>query len=396
MQAYFGKYGGQYVAETLVGPLDELEKVYLEAIKDESFQRELHDLLVSFVGRETPMTLLSELSESLGGAKIYAKREDLAHTGAHKINNALAQALLAKRMGKSRIVAETGAGQHGVATATACAKLGLKCVVYMGSVDAERQAPNVQRMKLLGADFRPVDRGSKTLKDAINEAIRDWITNVKDTHYLLGSAVGPHPFPTIVAEFQSVIGRESRTYFLKHFGSLPDLVVACVGGGSNAIGMFKPFVDDQAVELVGVQAGGTDLSAIGHHSSPLLKGTPGILHGSMSKLLQSKDGQVLETHSLAPGLDYPAVGPEHCHLQDIGRAQYVSVSDDECLDAFQILCAKEGILAALETSHAVSYAIKRAPQMTQDKKILISLSGRGDKDLTFAIKAIEKRKGSPL
>jgi tryptophan synthase beta chain len=295
-------------------------------------------------------------------------------------------------MGKGRIVAETGAGQHGVATATACAKLGLSSVIYMGAVDAERQAPNVQRMKLLGADFRLVTRGSQTLKDAINEAMGDWITNVEDTHYLLGSAVGPHPFPSIVAHFQSIIGQESRRYFQDKIGRLPDLVVACVGGGSNAIGMFKPFVDDASVRLVGVQAGGTDFGE-GHHSSPLLKGRPGILHGCVSKLLQNEDGQILPTHSIAPGLDYPAVGPEHCHLQDIGRAEYVSVNDDECLNAFQSLCALEGILPALESAHGLAYIIKVAPSMSKDKTILLNLSGRGDKDLSSAMRAIEERVG---
>ncbi len=386
----FGPYGGQFVPETLMPALIELEQAFVDAQKDPAFRKEFEGLLASFVGRPTPLTYAKRLSEQLGGAQIYLKREDLAHTGAHKINNALGQALLVKRMGKKRVVAETGAGQHGVASATAAALLGLECVVYMGSVDIARQEPNVFRMKLLGAEVRPVESGTKTLKDAINEAIRDWVTNVGDTHYLLGSALGPHPYPTIVREFQSVIGIEAREQMLRDVGRLPDTVIACVGGGSNAIGVFSGFVDDEHVELIGVEAGGSGIFS-GKHAARFgdaTKARVGVIHGTRTYVLQDEDGQIAETHSVSAGLDYAAVGPEHAMMRDSERAFYTSATDTEALDAFQVLCHTEGIIPALESSHAVAEVIKRAPTMRKDQVILVNLSGRGDKDLNTVIKEL--------
>jgi tryptophan synthase beta chain len=384
----FGPYGGQFVPETLMPALIELEEAFVSARQDPEFIREFDGLMASFVGRPTPLTYAKRLSEKLGGAQIYLKREDLAHTGAHKINNALGQALLVKRMGKERIVAETGAGQHGVASATAAALLGLECVVYMGVVDIARQEPNVFRMKLLGAEVRPVTSGTQTLKDAINEAIRDWVTNVRDTHYLLGSALGPHPYPTIVREFQSVIGREAREQMLADVGRLPDMVIACVGGGSNAIGVFSVFVDDEQVELIGVEAGGSGIDT-GKHAARFgdpSRGRVGVIHGTRTYVLQDEDGQIAETHSVSAGLDYAAVGPEHALLRDNERAFYTSATDEEALNAFQTLCHTEGIIPALESSHAVAEVIKRAPMMRKDQVVLVNLSGRGDKDLNTVIK----------
>ncbi len=386
----FGPYGGQFVPETLMPALIELEREFVSARNDPAFNAEFDKLMASFVGRPTPLTYAKRLSEKLGGAQIYLKREDLAHTGAHKINNALGQALLVKRMGKRRIVAETGAGQHGVASATVAALLGLECVVYMGVVDIARQEPNVFRMKLLGAEVRPVTSGTQTLKDAINEAIRDWVTNVGDTHYLLGSALGPHPYPTIVREFQSVIGREAREQMLMDAGRLPDTVIACVGGGSNAIGVFSGFVNDEAVELIGVEAGGSGIAS-GKHAARFgdpSKGRVGVIHGTRTYVLQDEDGQIAETHSVSAGLDYAAVGPEHAMLCDNERAFYTSATDAEALNAFQVLCHTEGIIPALESSHAVAEVIKRAPTMRKDQVILVNLSGRGDKDLNTVIKEI--------
>eukprot|EP01135_Chromosphaera_perkinsii_P006891 Nk52_evm46s621 gene=Nk52_evmTU46s621 len=376
----FGEYGGRYVPEMLVEALDELEDIYLNAIKDPEFIKEIESYY-SYVGRPTPLHMAERLTESAGGARIWLKREDLNHTGAHKINNAIGQALLAKRIGKSRMVAETGAGQHGVATATVCAKLNLKLVVYMGAEDVRRQSLNVFRMKLLGAEVVPVTSGSKTLKDAVNEAMRDWVTNIRDTHYLLGSAVGPHPFPTIVRHFQSIIGKESREQMLEKAGKLPDAVVACVGGGSNAIGMFHPFVNDPSVKLYGTEAGGFGVGT-GKHSSKLVAGKPGVLHGARSYLLQEEGtGQIMETHSISAGLDYPGVGPEHCFLKDSGRAEYVSVDDKQALEGFELLSREEGIIPALESAHAVYYAHKLAKSMPKDSDLLICVSGRGDKDI---------------
>ncbi|HEY3476151.1 MAG TPA: tryptophan synthase subunit beta, partial [Anaerolineales bacterium] len=378
----FGPYGGQFVPETLMPALIELEEAFVSARQDPEFIREFDGLMASFVGRPTPLTYAKRLSEKLGGAQIYLKREDLAHTGAHKINNALGQALLVKRMGKERIVAETGAGQHGVASATAAALLGLECVVYMGVVDIARQEPNVFRMKLLGAEVRPVTSGTQTLKDAINEAIRDWVTNVRDTHYLLGSALGPHPYPTMVREFQSVIGREAREQMLADVGRLPDMVIACVGGGSNAIGVFSVFVDDEQVELIGVEAGGSGIDT-GKHAARFgdpSRGRVGVIHGTRTYVLQDEDGQIAETHSVSAGLDYAAVGPEHALLRDNERAFYTSATDEEALNAFQTLCHTEGIIPALESSHAVAEVIKRAPMMRKDQVVLVNLSGRGGKD----------------
>ena len=389
----FGPYGGQFVPETLMPALIELEREFVSARNDPAFNAEFDKLMASFVGRPTPLTYAKRLSEKLGGAQIYLKREDLAHTGAHKINNALGQALLVKRMGKKRIVAETGAGQHGVASATAAALLGLECVVYMGSVDIARQEPNVFRMKLLGAEVRPVESGTKTLKDAINEAIRDWVTNVRDTHYLLGSALGPHPYPTIVREFQSVIGREAREQMLMDAGRLPDTVIACVGGGSNAIGVFSGFVNDEAVELIGVEAGGSGIAS-GKHAARFgdaTKARVGVIHGTRTYVLQDEDGQIAETHSVSAGLDYAAVGPEHAMLRDTERAFYTSATDEEALNAFQTLCHTEGIIPALESSHAIAEVIKKAPTMRKDQVILVNLSGRGDKDLNTVIKELSDR-----
>ena len=379
----FGRYGGQFVPETLMPALDELEAAYIEARADPRFMREYEGLLATYVGRPTPLTYASRLSQRLGGAQIYLKREDLAHTGAHKINNALGQALLAKRMGKRRVVAETGAGQHGVASATAAALLGLECVVYMGVVDMARQQPNVFRMKLLGAELRPVETGSQTLKDAINDAIRDWVTHVADTHYLLGSALGPHPYPTIVRDFQAVIGKEARAQMLAQTGRLPDACVACVGGGSNAIGLFQAFRETEEVALIGVEAAGAGLET-GQHAARFAdpaRGRLGVLHGTHTFVLQTEDGQIADTHSISAGLDYAAVGPEHAFLRETERAVYTCITDAEALAAFSMLCQTEGIIPALESAHAVAEAIRRAPAMRPDQILLVNLSGRGDKDL---------------
>lgn len=388
----YGRFGGQYIPEILMPAVHELEHAYRIAREDASFQQEFAFLLRTYVGRPTPLTFAARLSAELGGAQIYLKREDLAHTGAHKINNALGQALLAKRMGKRRLVAETGAGQHGVAAATAAALLGMECVVYMGSVDMERQQPNVQRMRLLGAQVCAVESGSRTLKDAVNEAIRDWVTNVHNTHYLLGSALGPHPYPQMVREFQSVIGREARQQMMERTGRLPDVCVACVGGGSNAIGLFSAFLDEPSVRLIGVEAGGQGIFSRRHaarFSDPSL-GRPGVLHGTFTYLLQDEDGQVLNTHSISAGLDYPAVGPEHAFLYESGRVLYTSAEDGEALQAFQKLARSEGILPALESSHALAEAIRLAPEMQPDRILLVNLSGRGDKDLDTVVRALEE------
>lgn len=379
---YFGAFGGRYVPEVLVPALDELECAYEEAVEDHVFRTELEGLLADYVGRPTPLMLASNLTRHAGGASIYLKREDLAHTGAHKINNALGQALLARRMGKIRVVAETGAGQHGVASATACALLDLECIVYMGRNDMERQSPNVDRMQLLGAKVCPVDAGSRTLKDAINEAIRDWVSHVDSTYYLLGSALGPHPYPRIVRDFQTVIGRETRRQVVEHIGRLPDLLIACVGGGSNAIGLFHPFLDDD-VAMVGVEAGGQGLTG-GFHAARFSDpnhGRVGVLHGTRTYLLQDNDGQVLPTHSISAGLDYPAVGPEHSYLRDIERIEYTSVTDAEALTAFGLLSQSEGIIPALESAHAVAESVRRAAGMPANDVVVVNLSGRGDKDL---------------
>ncbi len=373
----FGDFGGRYIPETLMPAIAELESAYRRAASDAAFQRELDDLLANYVGRPTPLTLAANLSEMLG-PRIYLKREDLLHTGAHKINAALAQALLARRMGKSRIVAETGAGQHGVATATACALLGLECVVYMGAEDVRRQSLNVFRMKLLGAEVRPVTAGSRTLKDAINEAIRDWVTNVASTHYLIGSVVGPHPYPEMVRDFQAVIGREARAQLLEAEGRLPTVAVACVGGGSNAIGLFHAFRDDP-VRLVGVEAAGEGLH--GRHAATLSSGSPGVLHGARSYVLQDRNGQVIEAHSISAGLDYPGVGPEHAWLKLAERAEYVSATDQEALAGFELLCRSEGIIPALEPAHAIAHLRTLAEGLEPDDIVLLNLSGRGDKDM---------------
>jgi tryptophan synthase beta chain len=390
-RGYFGEFGGRFVPETLIPALEELTIAYHEAMADPEFQSRLADLQRTYTGRPTPITYAARLSEHLGGARIYLKREDLAHTGAHKINNALGQALLAQRMGKKRIVAETGAGQHGVASATSSALLGLDCHVYMGSVDIARQQPNVFRMKLLGAEVIPVESGTKTLKDAINEAIRDWVTNVQTTFYLLGSALGPHPYPMMVRDFQSVIGVEARGQMLEQAGRLPDVCIACVGGGSNAIGLFHAFREDEHVDLIGVEAGGHGIES-GEHAARFAdpaKGRPGVLHGTRSFVLQNADGQIMNTHSVSAGLDYASVGPEHAYLRQNERAFYTLATDEEALDAFQKLCQLEGIIPALESSHAVAEVIKRAPTMPKDSIILVNLSGRGDKDLDTVMKELK-------
>ncbi len=377
---HFGAFGGRFVPETLMPALAELEGAYQAVQSDEEFQVQLKMLAQRYVGRPTPLYYAEGLSNELGGARVYLKREDLAHTGAHKINNALGQGLLAKRMGKHRVIAETGAGQHGVATATVCAMLKQECVVYMGEEDIRRQALNVFKMRLLGAEVRPVSSGSRTLKDAINECIRDWVTNVETTHYLIGSVVGPHPYPQMVRDFQSVIGREGREQTLAATGRLPDYAIACVGGGSNAIGLFYEFINDQSVKLVGVEAGGLGVES-GKHASTLVAGQVGVLHGSMSYLLQDANGQVIEAHSISAGLDYPGVGPEHSYLKDTGRATYVSVSDVEALEGFQLLCRTEGIIPALEPAHAIYYVSQLAPTLSREQTVLVGLSGRGDKDM---------------
>jgi tryptophan synthase beta chain len=390
----FGPYGGQFVPEVLMPALIELEAAYAEARADPAFGAALESLLKTYGGRPTPLSFAARLTDYLGGAKIYLKREDLAHSGAHKINNALGQALLAQRVGKRRVVAETGAGQHGVGAATACALLGLECVVYMGTVDIARQRPNVFRMQLLGAELRPVDSGSRTLKDAINEAIRDWVTNVETTHYLLGSALGPHPYPTIVRDFQSVIGREARGQILAVEGRLPDLLVACVGGGSNAIGLFHSFLEDDGVQMIGVEAGGEGIAS-GRHAARFAdpeRARVGVLHGTRSFVLQTGDGQIMETHSISAGLDYPAVGPEHALLRDQGRASYTYATDDEALAAFHLLAKLEGIIPALEPAHAIAEVIKRAPNMPRDAILIVNLSGRGDKDLDTVMRTSPERR----
>lgn len=377
---YWGEYGGRFVPETLVAPLDELTAAYISVRGDSVFQDELASLLHNYSGRPTALTYAARMTELLGGARIYFKREDLNHTGAHKINNCLGQILLARRMGKERVIAETGAGQHGVATATVCALFGMECVVYMGTEDMRRQALNVFRMRLLGAEVRGVESGSRTLKDAINEALRDWVTNIGTTYYLLGSALGPHPYPLMVRDFQSVIGREARTQILEREGRLPDALVACVGGGSNAIGLFYEFLNDD-VRMIGVEAGGTG-SALGKHAARFMDGgSVGVLQGTKSYLLQDSDGQIAGTHSISAGLDYASIGPEHAFLHDAGRVEYVSVSDDEALDAFRFLAKTEGIIPALESSHAIAHVQKIAPEMPGDSIIVVNLSGRGDKDV---------------
>ena len=389
----FGSYGGQFVPEILMPALHELEAAYLASLQDADFKQELDHLLETYVGRPTSLSFAERLTEHLKGAKIYLKREDLAHSGAHKINNALGQALLAKRLGKQRVIAETGAGQHGVASATACALLGLDCVVYMGAVDIKRQQPNVYRMQLLGAEVREVTSGSQTLKDAVNQAIQDWVTNINDTYYLLGSALGPHPYPSIVRDFQKVIGEEARRQILKAENRLPTAIIACVGGGSNAIGIFNAFLQDKDVRLIGVEAGGEGIES-GLHAARFndpKRGRIGVLHGTRTYVLQDEDGQIMETHSISAGLDYPSVGPQHSFLREIGRAEYTYATDEEALDAFHLLCKLEGILPALESAHAVAEAIKLAPSLSKDDLILVNLSGRGDKDLDTIIQQTQER-----
>lgn len=379
-RGHFGPYGGTFVAETLIHALRELEASYEKYRNDPEFQAEFRHELKHFVGRPSPVYHAARLSRELGGAQIYLKREDLNHTGAHKVNNTIGQALLAKRMGKPRVIAETGAGQHGVATATVCARYGMDCVVYMGSEDVKRQSPNVYRMHLLGAKVVPVDSGSKTLKDALNEALRDWVTNVENTFYIIGTVAGPHPYPTLVRDFQSVIGEECLVQMPELIGRQPDAVIACVGGGSNAMGLFYPYIRHEAVRLIGVEAAGQGLDS-GKHAASLSAGSPGVLHGNRTYLLQDANGQITETHSISAGLDYPGVGPEHAYLKDIGRAEYVGITDNEALAAFHKLCRTEGIIPALESSHAVAHAMKIAPTMRPDQHLLVNLSGRGDKDI---------------
>ena len=387
-RGHFGPYGGVFVAETLMYPIEELNRAYHRYMRDPEFLAELDHDLNHYVGRPSPVYHAERLSRHLGGAQVFFKREDLNHTGAHKVNNTVGQALLAKRMGKTRIIAETGAGQHGVATATVAARLGLECVVYMGAVDVERQSLNVYRMKLLGATVVPVHSGSKTLKDALNEAMRDWVTNVDDTFYIIGTVAGPHPYPAMVRDFQAIIGRESKPQMIELTGRLPDALVACVGGGSNAMGLFYPYIDDPAVAFYGVEAAGDGIET-GRHSAPLSAGRPGVLHGNRTYLMEDEDGEIIETHSISAGLDYPGVGPEHAWLKDSGRASYVSITDDEAMEGFHTLTRMEGILPALESSHAVAYAMRLAPTLPKDQNILVNLSGRGDKD----INTIAKREG---
>jgi tryptophan synthase beta chain len=379
-KGHFGPYGGKFVAETLMGPIDELRQAYEKYMQDEDFVRQLDWELQQYVGRPSPLYYAERWSRELGGAKIYLKREDLNHTGAHKVNNTVGQGLLAKRMGKTRIIAETGAGQHGVASATVAARLGLECVVYMGAEDIERQAMNVYRMKLLGATVVPVTSGSRTLKDALNEAMRDWVTNIDNTFYIIGTVAGPHPYPAMVRDFQAIIGREAREQIQQHEGRLPDALVACVGGGSNAIGLFYPFIEDESVAMYGVEAAGFGLET-GEHAAPLCAGKPGVLHGNRTYLMEDTDGQIIHTHSISAGLDYPGVGPEHAWLKDSKRANYVAVNDDEALDGFHDLTRIEGILPALESSHALAYTKKLAQTMDKDQIIIVNLSGRGDKDI---------------
>ena len=377
---HFGPYGGTFVAETLIHALDELNAAYEQARKDPAFIAEYQYELAHFVGRPSPVYHAARMSRELGGAQIYLKREDLNHTGAHKVNNTIGQALLARRMGKPRVIAETGAGQHGVATATICARYGMECVVYMGSEDVKRQSPNVYRMNLLGARVVPVESGSKTLKDALNEAMRDWVANIENTFYIIGTVAGPHPYPAMVRDFQRVIGDECLLQMPEMIGRQPDAVIACVGGGSNAMGIFYPYIEHEGTRLIGVEAAGQGLDS-GKHSASLTKGSPGVLHGNRTYLLQDENGQITETHSISAGLDYPGVGPEHAYLKDIGRAEYVGITDDEALQAFHRLCRTEGIIPALESSHAVAHAMKLAPTMRPDQHLLVNLSGRGDKDI---------------
>ncbi|WP_444919595.1 tryptophan synthase subunit beta [Microbulbifer sp. CnH-101-G] len=384
---HFGPYGGRFVSETLISALDELQAMYSRLKDDPDFVAAFDHDLAHYVGRPSPLYLAERLTEQAGGARIWLKREDLNHTGAHKVNNTVGQALLAKHSGKSRVIAETGAGQHGVATATVAARLGLQCTVYMGAEDVKRQSPNVYRMKLLGAEVVPVESGSKTLKDAMNEAMRDWVTNVDNTFYIIGTVAGPHPYPQLVRDFNSIIGREARRQSLEQFGQLPDALVACVGGGSNAIGLFHPFLNDSEVKMFGVEAGGEGLAS-GKHAAPLNDGIPGVLHGNRTYLMEDEDGQIIETHSVSAGLDYPGVGPEHAWLKDIGRVEYVTADDKEALDAFRRLTRTEGILPALESSHAVAYAMKLAAEMAPEQNIVVNLSGRGDKDI-FTVAAID-------
>lgn len=391
VRGHFGPYGGRFVAETLMAPIEELTAAYQQAMSDPAFLHQLDEELRQYVGRPSPLYFAERWSKQLGGAQIYLKREDLNHTGAHKINNTVGQALLAQRMGKTRVIAETGAGQHGVATATVAARLGMECVVYMGSEDIQRQAINVFRMKLLGAQVVPVTSGSKTLKDALNEAMRDWVTNVDNTFYIIGTVAGPHPYPAMVRDFQAIIGREAREQILAQTGRLPQALVACVGGGSNAIGLFYPFIGDTEVAMYGVEAAGRGL-ATGEHAAPLCAGKSGVLHGNRTYLMEDLDGQIIPTHSISAGLDYPGVGPEHAWLKDIGRANYVSVTDEEALAAFHLLTRTEGIIPALESSHAIAYANKLAPTMEKDQTIIVNLSGRGDKD----IHTVAEREGIKL
>ena len=384
---HFGPYGGVFIAETLMGPVEALRQAYERYLKDPEFLAELDADLRHYVGRPSPLYFAERWSQRMGGARVFLKREDLNHTGAHKVNNTVGQARLAKRMGKTRIIAETGAGQHGVATATVAARLGLECVVYMGAEDIERQAPNVYRMKLLGARVVSVESGSRTLKDALNEAMRDWVTNIDDTYYIIGTVAGPHPYPAMVRDFNAVIGREAREQILAQAGRLPDALVACIGGGSNAIGLFYPFLDDTDVAIYGVEAGGEGIDT-GRHAAPLTAGAPGVLHGNRTYLLEDSDGQIVHAHSISAGLDYPGVGPEHAWLKDTGRANYVAINDDEALAAFHDLTRTEGIIPALESSHALSYAAKLAPGMSSEDIIIVNLSGRGDKDIQ-TVAAIE-------
>jgi len=387
VRGYYGQFGGKFVPETLMFALGELESAYHEAQRDKTFKQQLKQLLKDYVGRPTPLYPAIKLTEHCGGAQILLKREDLAHTGAHKINNAIGQGLLAVRMGKRRVIAETGAGQHGVAVATVCALLGLEGVVYMGAEDIRRQSMNVFRMELLGADVRSVDSGSRTLKDAVNEAVRDWVTNVETTYYLLGSSVGPHPYPMLVRDFQSVIGRETREQILASHGRLPDYIIACVGGGSNSIGIFFPFIDDESVKLVGVEGEGEGIAS-GKHSASLSAGSPGVLHGAHSYLLQDDNGQIAETHSIAPGLDYPGVSPEHSYYKDTGRVSYVTANDDEALEAFKLLTTTEGIIPALESAHAIAHVTKLASELSREILVVVNVSGRGDKDLSIVNEAL--------
>lgn len=390
-RGHFGPYGGIFVAETLMPAITELNEAYQRYMKDPEFIAELDADLQHYVGRPSPLYHAERWSRELGGAQIYLKREDLNHTGAHKVNNTIGQALLAKRMGKTRIIAETGAGQHGVATATVAARLGIECVVYMGAVDVERQKQNVYRMNLLGAKVVPVHSGSSTLKDALNEAMRDWVTNIDDTFYIIGTVAGPHPYPAMVRDFQTIIGREAKQQCIKQAGRLPDALVACVGGGSNAIGLFYPFIDDESVKIYGVEAAGDGVET-GRHSAPLCAGRPGVLHGNRTYLMADDDGEIIETHSISAGLDYPGVGPEHAWLKDTGRAEYVNITDDEAMGGFYALTKLEGIIPALESSHALAYAMKLAPTMAKDKIIIVNLSGRGDKDMH----TVRMREGTEL